>query len=152
MHDKKPTPPFQGAGARVRGAKFPKKSCLASKGRHLLEISLAPALPDAHPPELGLPSTNLPAPPAFSGLRASKGSQSPFSELGNEFSAQPVKSQIVIGVLLKSIGFGVLLLCRGLASAVLCAPHFILLWLEEFPGLLQISLPASQECQDSSHP
>lgn len=142
-----PTPPFQGTGARVRGAKFPKKSCLASKWRHLLEISLVPALPDAHPPELGLPSTGLPAPPASSGLWASKGSQSPFSELGNEFSAQPVKLQIVIGVLLKSIGFGVLLLCGGLASAGLCLPHFILFYcgLRSFLGFSQISLPASLE-------
>lgn len=92
----------------------------------MLAISLASALPDAHPAQLGLPSIDLPAPPPCSGqIWASKGSQSPLSELGNELSAQPVKFQVVIGVLLKSIGFGILLLCKDLANAGLCGPRFI---------------------------
>lgn len=107
----------------------------------MLAISLASALPDAHPPELGLPSTDLPAPPACSGLIwASKGSQPPLSELGNEFSVQPVKLEIVIGVLLKSIIFDVLLLCGDLASAGLCVPHVIYCGLRSFLGFSQISL------------
>lgn len=92
----------------------------------MLPISLASALPDVLPPELGLPSTDLPAPPACSGLIwASKGSQSPLSELGNEFSAQPVKLHIVIGVLLKNIIFDVLFLCGGLGKCrSVCSPFY----------------------------
>lgn len=145
-----PNPPFQGAGARVRGAKFPKNSCLTSKERHFMKISLV----SAHPAELGLPSMDFPAPPAWSGLIwAPKGSQSPFSQLGNEFSAQPVKSLIVTGVLLKRREVFLKLFLIFCFSGVACFPfYFIYGDLRNFLGFSQISPPAPLECQDPSHP
>lgn len=72
---REPTPPFQGTWCQGKRCKVPKEVTSGIQGGGgLLVISFASALPDAHPPVLGVPGTDLPAPPAHSDL-ALKGSR-----------------------------------------------------------------------------